>query len=707
MRKRRRDGALSTMGEGQFSPIVRLWILRLLIPLGGSRNFVGAMGWDNDRVAEGLGFEVANIFNDTESYKPVQALKMLKELHLQAEERAQQTSHMAGLPPDLLQNASTLTERLGMSEVERDILVFTIMLHSERELGTASDYLGRLTNANVFAVLAILLGHSESDISRAFSGKSKLVSSGLVSLSMCSADDLGSRLDMLSSQFGCRMMMGVSDPMQLIRDTVSPGQAPTLAISDYDHVGKDMTLLLAYIKTALETERRGVNIFVYGPPGTGKTELARVVASQIGCELFEVSSEDEDGDSIKGEQRLRSYRAAQSFFPNHKALLVFDEAEDIFNDGSPFGGRSTAQVRKAWFNRMLEGCLVPTIWLSNSRHGLDTAFIRRFDQSFKLDIPPEKKRKEILSRIAGDYLSEGDLSLLASAEQLAPAVMTRAVSVLESIRHCVEPAEHAESLRHLINNTLETQGHGRIGGEIHTPLPTYYDPALINTTDDLDEIGQALKETPMARVCLYGPPGTGKTAFGHWLASTLEKPLLVKKASDLLSKYIGGTEENIAAAFRAAKQDGAILLIDEVDTFLRDRRQSDRSWESSMVNEMLTQMEGFNGVFVASTNLMEGLDQASLRRFDIKLKFDYLKPEQAWALLCKQCEAFGLPRPAKTLRTELASIPALTPGDFAVVARQQRFRKRKSAREIIALLREEAALKEGGHMMKRPIGFVH
>lgn len=116
------------MGEGQFSPTVRLWILRLLIPLGGSRNFVGPMSWDNDRLAEGLGFEVATIFNDTESYKPVQALKMLKELHLQAEESAQQTSHMAGLPPDLLQNASTLTERLGMSEVERDILVFTIML---------------------------------------------------------------------------------------------------------------------------------------------------------------------------------------------------------------------------------------------------------------------------------------------------------------------------------------------------------------------------------------------------------------------------------------------------------------------------------------------------------------------------------------------------------------------------------------------------
>ncbi|MBW6608203.1 ATP-binding protein, partial [Salmonella enterica subsp. enterica serovar Weltevreden] len=86
-------------------------------------------------------------------------------------------------------------------------------------------------------------------------------------------------------------------------------------------------------------------------------------------------------------------------------------------------------------------------------------------------------------------------------------------------------------------------------------------------------------------------------------------------------------------AFRKAQNDGAVLLIDEVDSFLQDRRGAQHNWEVSEVNEMLTQMESFSGVFVASTNLMEGLDQAALRRFDLKVKFDYLRADQAWALL--------------------------------------------------------------------------
>ena len=81
----------------------------------------------------------------------------------------------------------------------------------------------------------------------------------------------------------------------------------------------------------------------------------------------------------------------------------------------------------------------------------------------------------------------------------------------------------------------------------------------------------------------------------------------------------------------------AILLIDEVDSFLQDRRNAERSWELSGVNEMLTQMESYQGIFIASTNLMSSVDSAALRRFDLKVSFDYLNGEQAWQLL----ESYG------------------------------------------------------------------
>lgn len=168
--------------------------------------------------------------------------------------------------------------------------------------------------------------------------------------------------------------------------------------------------------------------------------------------------------------------------------------------------------------------------------------------------------------------------------------------------------------------------------------------------------------------------------------------------------YVGETEHNIAKAFREAELDGALLLIDEVDSFLQDRRRAQRSWEVTEVNEMLTQMESFQGVFIASTNLMDGLDQAALRRFDLKVKFDFLSPEQAWLLFERQCAALELSQPSSRLRQKLAKLHYLPPGDFAAVARQNRFRTIASPVSFVAALGQECLVKE--ECQKKSIGFL-
>ncbi len=106
-------------------------------------------------------------------------------------------------------------------------------------------------------------------------------------------------------------------------------------------------------------------------------------------------------------------------------------------------------------------------------------------------------------------------------------------------------------------------------------------------------------------------------------------------------------------------------LIDEVDRFLQDRRNALQSWEITAVNEMLTQMESYNGIFIASTNLMTNLDQAALRRFDLKIKFKFLKPEQAWALFQRHCSVLGINNIEATLHSHINHLDKLTPGDFA------------------------------------------
>ena len=91
------------------------------------------------------------------------------------------------------------------------------------------------------------------------------------------------------------------------------------------------------------------------------------------------------------------------------------------------------------------------------------------------------------------------------------------------------------------------------------------------------------------------------------LADQLGMDLMLKKASDLISPYMGMTEQNFARTFRMAARENALLMIDEVDSFLQDRRGAQRSWEVTEVNEFLTQMESFPGIFIASTNLIDNL----------------------------------------------------------------------------------------------------
>jgi len=94
-----------------------------------------------------------------------------------------------------------------------------------------------------------------------------------------------------------------------------------------------------------------------------------------------------------------------------------------------------------------------------------------------------------------------------------------------------------------------------------------------------------------------------KSAFGKWIANLLDAPLIIKKGSDLLSMWVGGTEKNIANAFEEAERENAVLVFDEVDSFLQDRREANRSWEITQINELLTQMEGFEGGFHSNYKL--------------------------------------------------------------------------------------------------------
>ena len=680
-------------------PIILLWLLRILVPLGGHREFVRSHGFNNDTLAEviGLGHWIDPSPND---FDLKAARSELRLLHLKAEKQWAK----APLPACLRNNVRQLSDLVGLSTTDCRILEFAVSIHNERLLDDTADWLGQISSVKVFHALSAILNLPEPEIRASLSAQGTLARSGLVSVDRSCTSTLRGKLDLLSDGFADLMASSEADPISLLRGTVSAAGPAQLKLADYSHINASLEILRPYLRHAATSGRRGVNIFLHGAPGTGKSQLARALADELGCELFEVASEDADGDPVNGERRLRAFRAAQSFFAQRRALIAFDEVEDVFDDGDSFFGRkSTAQLRKAWINRMLEENPVPTLWLSNSIDGLDPAFIRRFDMVFELPVPPKKQRERILQENCGDLIDACIISRIAEAESLAPAVVAKASSVVRSIRDDLGQMGCASAFERLISNTLEAQGHRPIVQNDPNRLPEIYDPGFIHADADLASVAAGLIATRAGRLCLYGPPGTGKTAYGRWLAEQLGIPLLIKRASDMMSMWVGENEKNIARAFRQADQDGALLLIDEVDSFLQDRRGAQRGWEVSMVNEMLTQMESFSGVFIASTNLMTGLDQAALRRFDLKVKFDFLRPEQAWELVRRYCKQLQLSAPQPDLMIRTMRLERLTPGDFAAVMRQHRFRPIESPATLISALEAECAVKEGG---KAAIGFL-
>ena len=215
-----------------------------------------------------------------------------------------------------------------------------------------------------------------------------------------------------------------------------------------------------------------------------------------------------------------------------------------------------------------------------------------------------------------------------------------------------------------------------LGNRVELPpsrkMVTSYDLSMLNveTRYEIPRIVDALKARGHGNLCFYGAPGTGKTALGEHIATALERPLIVKQASDLMSKFVGETEQQMAAMFREAEAEKAVLLLDEADSFLQDRRGAQRTYEVTEVNEMLQGMERYNGIFICTTNLLDRLDQAALRRFTFKIKFKPLTKEQREKMFV--VEALGGKEELMTsdMRHKLALLEQLCPGDFAAVKRQ-------------------------------------
>ena len=685
-----------TPPDATYLPVLRLWMLRVLLRCNGVAKFVRENRFTNPHVARALGY----LDTALEKYSETWALKSLRRKLTDLERKAPSVPSQGALAT----NIARLAERLSLNAVEHDILHFATLQRLQPEFSAALEMAGDLTRAGACQLLAECLAHPVRAVQAALDDRSKLTRSALLSVDDRDSFQFGHKVDLLPG-LAETLMLEHDNLLDLFGSSIVRSPRPQLNLDDFPHLAEDIPLLRSYLDIASRTNQRGVNVLVHGCPGTGKTEFVRALVAAVGAQLHEIPTEEPSGKPRAGRDRFDSFRFAQSLLAGaDRHVLLFDEIEDVFNDsGSSRRDRGNTSGIKGWVNQLLERNAVPTFWVTNSLSTIDRAYRRRFDYVLHMDIPPASVRRRVIDQHLGALpVAESWRQTAASHADMPPAVVERAVKVGTLVCEVLPELAPDRVLTRLMNNTLAALGESRLQ-PVNDESPIQYRVDLRNADCDLQRLQDGLARVGEGRLCLYGPPGTGKTAFGRHIARALDRPLLVKRASDILSPYVGVAEKNIARMFDEAQDEGAVLLLDEADSLLRDRQGAHRSWEVTQVNEMLTQMEGFRGIFIASTNLMDSLDAAAMRRFDARIRLGYLAAPQAWGLFGELAAGMGL-AVAGSLEPEVAALQVLAPGDFAQVARLSRLDRPDDARELLARLRHACEAKR--EPVRRAIGFA-
>lgn len=466
-------------------------------------------------------------------------------------------------------------------------------------------------------------------------------------------------------------------------------QKSELCWKDFEHLTKERNITLNILTSAIKNHAKGINILLYGSVGTGKTQFAKLIANKAKCDMYSVAVEFMDKEASR-KDRLSDLSSKQTILSKSlNSCLLFDEAEDVMNRGfTEFGSAS-----KAYLNTLIEETPIPIFWTTNNIYDVDPAFLRRMTYTVEFEKLTDDIRLNIWKRVIRKNKFKIDNKKLVELNknyEIPPSLITNAVKTTKLINGNQDDFEvFVENVAKVVTKKKNVKKKKEFEMK-------EYNDNFVNTDLDIKDLTAKIKSCGKVNfsLCLYGEPGTGKSLYARYLAKELGVEVIMKRASDLISKYVGETEQNIADAFAQAKSKKAMLIFDEADSFLQNRSNAVRNWGISQVNEMLTWMESHEYPFVCTTNLLDTLDEASLRRFTFKIKFDFMTKEQVNTAFE---HFFGI-------KNADINIKGLTAGDFATVKKKADFLCITDLDELSKMLEDEVKIKKSKEL-QNVVGF--
>jgi AAA+ superfamily predicted ATPase len=585
-------------------------------------------------------------------------------------------------------NLNYVNELFQLDALDAEMMGLLVRYRLHAGLRSLIDQVLDAREFNPEALIGALIGHAAGAVSDRLNPHMPLLEGGIVGRSNSAVDCL-SRYYEVPNRLIDALTTPAATSADVCRALIGPIVVSELKWAQFDHVAAERDLVTGVIRGGIKARASGVNVLIWGKPGSGKTSLVAAVARHLDLTLYRAG---ESADSIvpNRAERLPMLKWAQRLLSRQSGvMLIIDEAENLVPHG--FEMRRDADESRVALNRLLESNTIPTIWTSNDVRCFDPALLRGFTLVVELRTPPESVRAQMWQSLAvksGLDLPPDALRGLAREFNQPPALAKNAIFAARLA------GGGMDSLRLAIAGAVGATGQKQ--STCGPTSPETFDPGLTTANVDLVRLTDRLVQTKRRAfsLLLSGPPGTGKSAYARYLAERLDVPVISKRASDLLNAYVGDSEKAIARAFKEARDEGALLILDEVDSLLSDRRHAARSWEVSRVNELLTQLEAHALPVVATTNFMERLDPACLRRFTFKI---HLKPMTPLQVRLAFRLFFGL-----DLAGTCGDLTDLTAGDFRVVKSKADILGIEDPAELMAMLVSESEAKPG---RTRQIGY--